>query len=752
MTRVRLGLLLLAVASGCNNGGATTASVLTSMSLTGGVVGGKGKARITFASPAGSDTQVTLTPSMAGIVSLPAQVTVPKGSSALDVPFDAVAVGFVTVSATAGDITVNAETSVVNALVLNDLDDSQRLQTGASSVLWVYTNVTVADATTVNITVDDPTTLTVPSTVVIPPFASAAPIPITALKSGGAVVSATLGTQTVHGSVTIVDYLSLTSVYVASAKVEAGADVRVYAYLNAIPAGETTITLTSSDTSVGASPDPIIIVPGTTSGYGSFHAAAAGSTTLTFSTGASSLTSTVTVVASATLQQLSGSSQVGVGTTGSLNVYFDAALATPRQVTLTSSDPSVLTIPTSIIVTPGGTSNSIYFNGVAPGNATITATSGSTTLTFAVQVTAQSGGINYLSVSGNVLIGGTVNIYISTYGPGTLNLTSSNPSVLAVPPTVTTTGYVQLAVPALAAGTTIITATDYTGTPRAANLTVFATLEMNSVQSYYNTSPGLVNQMYVPLNAAPLTAATLTVSSSNSAVATVPSSVTIPVGNPYVYVPIAAVANGNSVITFTLNGNTRSTIVYVSQPSGTGIGGAGVYGNKLQVGASTVGYLNTNTPLTTDVTVTLTTTTPGIISVPSTAIVSAGSTQVTWGINAIAAGSTTLSMTANGITQKANITVVTTPTFTWNLGAVTMTSGTSTNFQISSDCALAKDAVFTLASDTTSSATVNPASLTLPATYSAPSPYFNVQAVAAGTPTITATSGATTLTQQITVN
>src|SRR5262249_34537688 len=155
---------------------------------------------------------------------------------------------------------------------------------------------------------------------------------------------ATLGNQTVHGGVTVVDYVTLSSVYVNNQRLEVGSDVRLYSYLNAVPAGQTTVTVTSSDTTVAPTPDPINVTPGSTYGYGSAHAGGPGVTTLTFTAGTSSLTAPMTVVAKASLSSVTGTTNAAVGVAGSVNVNYDAALASARQVTLTSSDTSVLTV------------------------------------------------------------------------------------------------------------------------------------------------------------------------------------------------------------------------------------------------------------------------------------------------------------------------------------------------------------------------------------------------------------------------
>lgn len=257
--------------------------------------------------------------------------------------------------------------------------------------------------------------------------------------------------------------------------------------------------------------------------------------------------------------------------------------------------------------------------------------------------------VNTVQVAGSSDFGQTVSVLdrTITLNPGTNTLTVKVASIPGALLTISVYG-------------TKILPTPTTLTPNPLNLTV--------------GSSGTFTATIAP---APTTAGSLTVTSSNSAMATVPSSVPFAVNQTTIPIPVTAVAVGNAQILATLNGGSVSATVAVSaapptiaslQPASTAItqGGTGTLTVTISAAQSS------------PTTITLASSASGIASVPATVTVPAGQTTAPMAVSANTPGSAVITASLNGTSATSTITVTPNlptlvsllpPTTSVNLGA-----------------------------------------------------------------------------------
>ncbi len=185
--------------------------------------------------------------------------------------------------------------------------------------------------------------------------------------------------------------------------------------------------------------------------------------------------------------------------------------------------------------------------------------------------------LNPATVVGGNASSGTVVMSTSATGGAVVSLSSSNPAVASVPATTTVpangfTGSFVVNTSAVASTTSVTITATYNGVTRTATLTVTPAAAGPALQSV-NVSPSSVaggsnTSGYVMLSGgAPQVGATVSLSSSNPAVASVPASVTVGSGTTAVGFTVAttSVSTDTSVtITATYDGVSRTTTATVT--------------------------------------------------------------------------------------------------------------------------------------------------------------------------------------------
>jgi len=326
----------------------------------------------------------------------------------------------------------------------------------------------------------------------------------------------------------------------------------------------------------------------------------------------------------------------------------------------------------------------------APADCTVDVNDGSATATNVrlPGCTVTAAALSAIALSPSTTSGGsastaTVTLTAAAPSGGVLvSLTSSNPAAASVPASLTvpagaTSATTSVATSAVGSTTTSVISASYNGLTRSATLTVTApaptpsaTLDTVSL-SPASVQGGSASSATVTLTAnAPAGGAVVSFSSSNTAVATVPATMTVPEGvNSRVVVnfvstsPVTATAT--SVISATYNGVTRSATITVTPPPPPSPGGELA---SITLSPSTVQTGTTSTSATVTftaptptggATVSLASSNTAVATVPASvtvpANVSTGAFQVS--INASAVGTATISATYNGVTRSAVLTV-----------------------------------------------------------------------------------------------
>ena len=326
----------------------------------------------------------------------------------------------------------------------------------------------------------------------------------------------------------------------------------------------------------------------------------------------------------------------------------------------------------------------------APADCTVDVNDGSATATNVrlPGCTVTAAALSAIALSPSTTSGGsastaTVTLTAAAPSAGVLvSLTSSNPAAASVPASLTvpagaTSATTSVATSAVGSTTTSVISASYNGLTRSATLTVTApaptpsaTLDTVSL-SPASVQGGSASSATVTLTAnAPAGGAVVSFSSSHTAVATVPATMTVPEGvNSRVVVnfvstsPVTATAT--SVISATYNGVTRSATITVTPPPPPSPGGELA---SITLSPSTVQTGTTSTSATVTftaptptggATVSLASSNTAVATVPASvtvpANVSTGAFQVS--INASAVGTATVSATYNGVTRSAVLTV-----------------------------------------------------------------------------------------------
>ncbi len=386
--------------------------------------------------------------------------------------------------------------------------------------------------------------------------------------------------------------------------------------LNPTPASAVSVGLSGFDPAVISVQTPVTVQANTSGVNVTVTPLASGTTGVVASaTGYKSGNATVTVVTPSVSVALTnpatGASATAVGLTHSLNgtLTLSAAAPSPGGTTIMlSSDPlasgQVSFNPASVTIAAGNTIGTFTLMGTALGSTTITASAPGVTSGTTPLLVTNLGGIllnGGVPVSVGVGLSTPLPVTLQFPAPGdgtTVTLASTAPGTVTVSPTTisfapgSTTPITQPQVTGVAAGSASITASSggYTGNSVTVNVAGSITLSPSTV----SVSVGGTGNINVNLSAtAPDGGLVVNLSSSNTAIATVPASVTVTGQSAPVLV--TGVAAGMATITastaspsFTFSGTgvavTVNSAVVLTCPAVT----AGTQGVPFNSGALTV--------------------------------------------------------------------------------------------------------------------------------------------------------------------
>jgi len=276
-----------------------------------------------------------------------------------------------------------------------------------------------------------------------------------------ATITATLNGVSASASLTV-QPPALKSLTVSPSTITGGATPQATLMLTGqAPAGGEVVSLSSSNPSLASVPATVTVAAGSPSAVFNVQTSAVTANTdvsISATLNGTTLTSTFTLTPQQPLASLSVSPSSVVGTAGANGVVTLAAVATSdTQVLLSSSNPSVVSVPASATV-PQGVKSGGFIIGTNPAatttTVTITATSGGVTKTATLTVapfatatptptpgsgaTLSSLTLNPTSLRGGDSSTGTVTLSAAApSGGAVVTLTSSNTSLATVPSSVT---------------------------------------------------------------------------------------------------------------------------------------------------------------------------------------------------------------------------------------------------------------------------------------------------------------------------
>lgn len=365
--------------------------------------------------------------------------------------------------------------------------------------------------------------------------------------------------------------------------------------------------------------------------------------------------------------------------------------------TVTSSNPTVVTVPTNATTSPlgivGGMTNLrfvVYTNTVTTTQTvTITANNknlGSRSVTLTVTPPNAPLAIGSIQMQPAGVFGGNdasgvVTLetgYVAPVGGAFVTLTNGNPNLVSMPSSVTIpTGQTNASFPIQTNATGVTTpvniSASYGGATKSATLTVTAPTQnvpISSVTLSPSTVVGGSNlgvRVTVNLSAgAPNEGATIMLTSSNPSVVSVPRSIQIFFsGGTSVFTDVVATTVSvptQVTITATYGGSTQSAVLTVTPPATTApiITGLTVNPSSVAGGSSTQGTITLSAAASSATTVTLSSSSVPIVTVPASVTVPAGATSANFTVNTTSVSSTfsaTITASLNGLSRTATLTV-----------------------------------------------------------------------------------------------
>jgi hypothetical protein len=319
---------------------------------------------------------------------------------------------------------------------------------------------------------------------------------------------------------------------------------------------------------------------------------------------------------------------VGVGRTVTGTVTLsDPAPAGGVSVALSSSSASIATVaPPTVTIPQGSTQAPFTVQGVAAGNAVITAiATGYPNATVNIGVTSNLISIGAIpTVAPGQSLAFPVSLSSPATGAVTITFTSSNPSIATVTPSVVIPNGLQVpsanpSVTGVGIGTAQITATATGFAPDTRPVTVTLTLSFSptSLTLIENTTQNITLNLSAP---APAGGLPVSLTTANTGVATVPAQVTVAAGQLSAPVAVTSVATGSTTLTTNATGISpaTATITVTNAPPIT-VADFSI-GRNLQVAVN--GSLGVAAPPVTGVPVTITSADPArlLLSTSATAI------------------------------------------------------------------------------------------------------------------------------------
>jgi hypothetical protein len=365
------------------------------------------------------------------------------------------------------------------------------------------------------------------------------------------------------------------------------------------------------------------------------------------------------------------STLVGVGSTNTGTITLGQAAPTGGlSVSISSDNTGFVSVVSPVVIASGATSGTFSYTGVATGTATLTA-SAPNYVSGSVSLSATSSLISLGTVP-TVAPGQSVDLPLSLGTPApaggvTVNFVSTNTGVATISPTSVMIS-AGLKVPTanpkvtgVTVGTAQINASATGYAPGAQGVSVSVTA---SLPSTFSLPVGTSNETLTISAPAPTGGITFTLSSDNTAIFTVPSTITVAAGATTVSIPVTGVAGGTTTLRADSPNITEATSSVTVNANIAVQTSTITTGKQLQV--STYFYFATAPPAA--VTATLTSSAPAVAVVSTSPTVQGGTTATvpgitstsatTYYIQGVSVGTATITISAPGYSNSTvNVTV-----------------------------------------------------------------------------------------------
>jgi len=265
---------------------------------------------------------------------------------------------------------------------------------------------------------------------------------------------------------------------------------------------------------------------------------------------------------------------LAVGATSTITVTLNAAQTTPTVVTLSVDAASVLQVPPSVTVPQNQINAAFTVTGLAVGEATVTATVNGSSRTALVHVVPPPPVAVSLLPATQAIQQGATGTLIFTLTPiqlgnTTVALTTSDPTVLQVPPSVTVPAgqnQAPIAVTGLVPGGPVTITATLGGVTVSAQVTVTPppTLVTGITPATLTLPKGRPGTLRVTVSPAPTMATDVTLTSSDTSHVVVPPMVAVPAGALFADFVVMTPGEGSATVTATLNGSSATATVTVT--------------------------------------------------------------------------------------------------------------------------------------------------------------------------------------------
>lgn len=602
-----------------------------------------------------------------------------------------------------GNLSNTATASIVVMSSVNSLTLNPATVTGGrtSTATITLSGPAPSGGVSVALTSSNPSVATVPASVTIPQNATSTTVSVSTIPVGissPSTISAAYNGTNATAVLTVLPP-AVSSVTLNPATVLGGTPSTGTITLNApAPASGTIVTLSSSNPAAATLPATVTVGANATTvtfAVTTLPVVTDAHVTISATYGAGTQTAALTVLA-ATLSSISltpPSVQGGSSSTGTITLAGPAP-STGAVVTLASSNTSLARVPASVTI-PGNattvnfTVNTLAVSGIA--SVTISASYGGSAKSAVLTVTPailNSLSVNPASVTGGTSSTGTVTLdSAAPAGGAVVMLTSSNASVASVPVSVTiaantTSATFSVTTVPVATNVSVTLSASYGVNTRTATLTVKAPTLSSGSLSPSSVRGGTASTGTVTLSGpAPTGGAAVTLTSSNTSVATVPASVTIPANAGSASFSVATLpvaANTTVSISALYNGTTRSAnlTVLVAALTSVSLNPTSVVGSRLSTGTVT---LNGPAPAAGAV-ITLRSSNTSVATVPATVKIPPNATNAAFTVNTLPVSANnylTISAIYGSTTRTASLTVTPATLSSISLSPTSVRGGTS---------------------------------------------------------------------------